>query len=429
MSFVAPSSSTVVKKMKSYRGKIPLSIITASLCSFVFLALLYTERLSFLSSNSILKAGSCARRSAVVKPKRIEKNPDLDDRFEFEPDECDITRGKWVFNLSIKPLYTDTSCPYVERQFSCEKNGQLEFDYRHWEWRPDDCYLPKFDAEVALKKLRGKRLVFVGDSLQRSQWESLVCMVEWTIPPPHKSMKRGRIRNVFKAKEYNATIEFHWAPFLVQSNTDLSILEPKKRIIKIDSVSNSSRDWEGADILAFNTYVWWMIGPRLKTLWGSFANGEEGYEKLDARVAYKIGLKTWANWIDSTINPNKTRVFFTTISPLHTKSKDWGREDGLRCFNETEPLKNKNFWGSGADKEMMSVAAGVIKKMKAPVSVLNITQLSMYRVDAHSSIYTANGGKLLTDEEKAEPGTYADCIHWCLPGVPDTWNHLLFAHL
>ncbi|GMJ03237.1 TRICHOME BIREFRINGENCE-LIKE 3 [Hibiscus trionum] len=423
MSFAASSPSTVMMKMKSYRGKLPLSIITVTLCSFAFIALLYAE------SDSLLKARSCARTSTVVKANKIVVNPDLDDRFEFEPEECDITRGKWVFNRSIKPLYTDRSCPYVERQFSCEKNGQLEFDYRYWAWQPDDCYLPKFDPEVALKKLRGKRLVFVGDSLQRSQWESFVCMVEWTIPPEKKSIKRGRIRNVFKAKEYNATIEFHWAPFLVQSNTDLNFLEPKKRIIKIDSVSNSSRDWEGADILAFNTYVWWMIGPRLKTLWGSFANGEEGYTKLETPVAYKVGLKTWANWIDSTINPNKTRVFFTTISPLHTKSKEWGREDGLKCFNETEPLKKKNFWGSGADKEMMGVAAGVLKKMKVPVWVLNITQLSMYRIDAHSSIYTETGGKLLTPEEKADPGKHADCIHWCLPGVPDTWNHLLFAHL
>ncbi|KAK8476670.1 hypothetical protein V6N13_149196 [Hibiscus sabdariffa] len=416
-------------KTKSYRRKLPLSIFPVALSSFAFIAILYAERLRFLSSDSLPKARSCARKTAVVKARKVVENPDLDDRFEFDSEECDITRGKWVFNRSSKPLYTDRSCPYVERQYSCEKNGQLELDYRHWEWQPDDCYLPKFDPEVALKKLRGKRLVFVGDSLQRSQWESFVCMVEWTIPPQHKSMKRGRIRDVFKAKEYNATIEFHWAPFLVQSNTDLNILEPKKRIVKIDSVSNSSRDWEGADILAFNTYVWWMIGPRLKALWGSFANGEEGYEKLETPIAYKIGLKTWANWVDSTINPNKTRVFFTTISPLHIRSKDWGREDGLRCFNETKPLKNKNFWGSGADKEMMSVAAGVIGKIKVPVSVLNITQLSMYRVDAHSSIYTYSGGKLLANEEKTDPGEHADCIHWCLPGVPDTWNQILFAHL
>lgn len=53
--------------------------------------------------------------------------------------------------------------------------------------------------------------------------------------------------------------------------------------------------------------------------WGSFANGEEGYEELDAPVSYRIGLKTWANWVDSTIDPNRTRVFFTTMSPTHQR--------------------------------------------------------------------------------------------------------------
>ncbi|KAE8692897.1 Protein trichome birefringence-like 3 [Hibiscus syriacus] len=297
-------------------------------------------------------------------------------------------------------------------------------------WTVGSCQIQRFDAEVALEKLRGKRLVFSGDSLQRNQWESFVCMVEWTIPPQKKSLTLGKVHNVFKAKEYNATIEFHWAPFLVQSNTDINIKEAKKRIIKVDSVSDTSKDWEGADILAFNTYVWWMYGIRVKTLWGSFANGEEGYAQLDTPVAYKIGLKTWANWIDSNINPNKTRVFFTTMSPIHSKSEEWGREDGLKCFNESEPLKKKNFWGNfAANKEMMSAVDEVMKKMKVPVSVLNVTQLSMYRVDAHSSIYTETGGKLLTPEERADPKKHADCIHWCLPGVPDTWNQLLFAHL
>ena len=71
------------------------------------------------------------------------ENPELDDRFEFDPEECNIAKGKWVFNRSIKPLYTDRSCPYIDRQFSCVKNGRLDFDYRHWEWQPEDCNLPR----------------------------------------------------------------------------------------------------------------------------------------------------------------------------------------------------------------------------------------------------------------------------------------------
>jgi hypothetical protein len=58
----------------------------------------------------------------------------------------------------------------------------------------------RFNPELALKKLRGKRLLFVGDSLQRGQWQSFVCMVESIIPEDKKSMRRGRSLSVFKAK-------------------------------------------------------------------------------------------------------------------------------------------------------------------------------------------------------------------------------------
>lgn len=68
-----------------------------------------------------------------------------DDRFEFDPNECSVTSGKWRFNSSIEPLYTDRSCPYLDRQVSCVKNGRPDSDYRHWEWQPDDCYLPRLE--------------------------------------------------------------------------------------------------------------------------------------------------------------------------------------------------------------------------------------------------------------------------------------------
>lgn len=106
----------------------------------------------------------------------------------------------------------------------------------------------------------------------------------------------------------------------MESNTDLPvILDLKKRIVKVDSVEDRAKFWEGADVLVFNTYVWWMSGIRMKSLWGSFGNGERGAEALDTHVAYRLGLKTWANWVDSTVDPNKTKVFFTTMSPTHSR--------------------------------------------------------------------------------------------------------------
>ncbi|XP_058739741.1 protein trichome birefringence-like 3 isoform X1 [Vicia villosa] len=423
--------------MKIHRGKVPFPIIIITIGVLVFFAVLYAERLSFLSSNSIFKFNKpCPRKNTKPKPtgeKKVEEEivneTWIDDRFEFDSEECNIANGKWVFNQSIKPLYTDITCPYIDRQFSCVKNGRTDFDYQHWEWQPEDCTLPSFNAALALKKLQGKRLLFVGDSLQRNQWESFVCLVEWIIPEKMKSMRRGIVHSVFKAKEYNATIEFYWAPYLVESNTDINIIgDTKKRIIKVDAIKERAKNWTGVDILVFNTYVWWMSGATIKSLWGSFGNGYEGYEEFDTPVAYKLALKTWANWVDSTINPNKTKIFFTTMSPTHTRSQDWGNMKDEKCFNETKPVKKKKHWGTGSDKRIMSVVAKVVKKMKVPVTFINITQISEYRIDGHSNVYTETGGKLLTEEERTNPQN-ADCIHWCLPGVPDTWNQILLAML
>lgn len=85
--------------------------------------------------------------------------------------------------------------------------------------------------------------------------------------------------------------------------------------------------------------------------------------------------------------------------------------------------------GVSTDRKVFAVAANVTKSMKIPVHFLNITNLSEYRKDAHTSMYTSHEGKLLTPEQKLNTAMYADCLHWCLPGVPDTWNELLYARI
>lgn len=52
--------------------------------------------------------------------------------------------------------------------------------------------------------------------------------------------------------------------------------------------------------------------------------------------------------------------------------------------------------------------------------LLNVTHMSSRRKDGHSSMYYLG--------PRIGPSLYKqDCSHWCLPGVPDTWNELLYA--
>ena len=68
----------------------------------------------------------------------------------------------------------------------------------------------------------------------------------------------------------------------------------------------------------------------------------------------------------------------------------------------------------------------VLREMKTPVVYLNISRLTDYSKDGHPSIYRM---EYKTVEEQIAAERSQDCSHWCLPGVPDTWNELLYASL
>lgn len=85
-----------------------------------------------------------------MKEKMEDDDSFVDDRFDFDPEECNVANGKWVFNRSLRPLYTDTSCPYLDRQVSCSKNGRNDSNYLQWQWQPDDCTLPRFQGNQIL---------------------------------------------------------------------------------------------------------------------------------------------------------------------------------------------------------------------------------------------------------------------------------------
>ena len=49
-----------------------------------------------------------------------------------------------------------------------------------------NCHKYRLDGRRLLDMLRGKRLVFVGDSLNRNMWESLVCILRNSVKDKSK---------------------------------------------------------------------------------------------------------------------------------------------------------------------------------------------------------------------------------------------------
>lgn len=71
---------------------------------------------------------------------------------------------------------------------------------------------------------------------------------------------------------------------------------------------------------------------------------------------------------------------------------------------------------NGTNVETRLVNEHLYKALKGSrFHLMDITHMSEFRADAHPA--TAGGKK------------HDDCMHWCLPGITDTWNDMLVAHL
>lgn len=102
---------------------------------------------------------------------------------------------------------------------------------------------------------------------------------------------------------------------------------------------------------------------------------------------------------------------------------DWNT--GGTCHLETMPDLS-SFPVSSQTSVHLKIVMDVLSerldnsKMKK-LDLLNVTYLTSLRKDGHSSLYYLGPGI------GPPPLHRQDCSHWCLPGVPDSWNELLYT--
>nr|XP_011464795.1 PREDICTED: protein trichome birefringence-like 43 [Fragaria vesca subsp. vesca] len=322
---------------------------------------------------------------------------------------CDVSRGNWVHDDSY-PLYEASSCPFIQKEFNCVNNGRPDMDYLKYRWQPLGCNLPRFNGIDLLRRLRGKSIMFVGDSLSLNQWQSLTCMLHTAVPTAKYTSFRSGGLSTFAFPEYNVKVLFSRNAFLVDiAGTSAG------RVLKLDTISPEDQKlWTGVDVMIFNTWHWWLHTGR-KQAWDLIEEGGKIIGKdMDRLVAYEKALNTWATWVDSHVDPAKTKVFFQGVSPDHSNSSEWGDPKAGSCNAQTKPLPGPSYpHVHPAEK----IVEKVLRTMSKPVQLLDVTTLSQLRKDGHPSFYGLGGHRA------------SDCSHWCLAGVPDTWNILLYAAL
>ncbi|CAO2813087.1 unnamed protein product [Amaranthus hypochondriacus] len=395
------------------------------------------ETLSTIVTPSKIKADNVSIFSNFSRSSVVDETPPSSFNFTFVKSKdkekttkqvrkrCNMFEGRWVYKPEANPIYNVTSCPFIEEKMSCQRNERPDFEYEKWSWEARDCEIPLLNGRDMVEKFRNKRVILVGDSLNRNMWESLACILYSSIPNPssiaHIRSDGKMIRTMLEAKEeYNLTVEFFWSPFLVELKKKH---ESGKKVLILDELSPNSELWAGADIMVFNSGHWWtQLGK--KKAWELFEYKGKLIKDMPLHIAYKRGMKTWAKWIQKNVDPKKTSLFFRGVSAEHLD-----KQRNQWCYTKTKPIMDESY-KPFFPRSLIKSIEGVIKGMgESRVKYLNITKLSEYRIDAHPSIYRYKDWKIRANTDISNLTSTADCGHWCLPGLPDTWNRLLYASL
>ncbi|XXG54446.1 hypothetical protein AAC387_Pa03g2321 [Persea americana] len=261
----------------------------------------------------------------------------------------------------------------------------------------------------------------------RNQWQSLLCMLSSAIAEKDSiyEVNGNKITKhtgflIFKFKSYNCTVEYCRSPFLVmQGQLPSGAPEKVEMLLKLNVMDSSSLQWRDANILIFNTGYWWNH-CKIKRSGCYFQIGNNVKTNMSIESAYRKSIETLFLWISREADSSRT-VIFRTYAPAHYRD----RESVGHCHLKLKPEISSSLllpspsWAylvnpiielpSAIDPELFSW------------EIMNVTQTTALRPDGHPSIY------FLGATAGPAPLNKQDCRHWCLPGIPDTWNELLYA--
>ncbi|KAH7843426.1 hypothetical protein Vadar_016511 [Vaccinium darrowii] len=338
---------------------------------------------------------------------------------------CNYAKGEWVVDDSW-PLYSGFGCKqWLYGTWACRLAQRTDFAYEKLRWRPNNCTMTEFTSSKFLERMQHKTIAFVGDSLGQQQFQSLMCMVAGGKEMPNVLdvgkeyglvKSTGSIRppgSAYRFPSTNTTILNYWSPCLADLEP-LDITNPlTDYAMHLDRPPAFLQHFlPKFDVLVLKTGHHWKSLKFKANRWVMHVGGVPIIDKrfADFEAAKNFTVYSIVHWVNlQLLKYPGLKAFFRTISPSHFLNGSWN--SGGTCDN-TIPSPRKEV----LQDESSYLVAKAVKGTK--VTLMDITALSQVREEGHLSRYNV----------KARLGLQ-DCLHWCLPGVPDTWNEILFALL
>ncbi|KAL5537959.1 hypothetical protein UlMin_044092 [Ulmus minor] len=399
-----------------HHKKVPLFPFLSLLC-FVSIFLV----LSFIRNNS-----TSPHPPPSIQFRHIDRSDP-----EVSTGPCDYSDGSWIYDPNARSERYDNTCKEIFKGWNCIfGNKSNARDLINWRWKPSQCVLPPFDPITFLETYRDTSIGFVGDSLNRNMFVSLFCSLKSVSNEVKKWRPAGADRG-FTFLHYNLTVAYHRTNLLARygrwsanaNGGDLESLGYKEGY-RVD-VDIPEGTWANApschDILIFNTGHWWWAPSKfdpVKSPMLFFEKGQPVIPPISPDVGLDMVLKHMVSYVEKRIRPGAIK-FFRTQSPRHFEGGDWdqgGTCQRLKPLVADEVEELFSLQNNGTNVETRLVNQHLFKALEGSnFHILDITHMSEFRADAHPS---SAGGK-----------KHDDCMHWCLPGLTDTWNDLFIRHL
>ena len=258
-------------------------------------------------------------------------------------------------------------------------------------WQPHKCALLPFDSYSFLKKLHGRHLYFVGDSISTQMFASLLCLL------------RGDEKNK----------HLHW----------------------VDTTSSWNRR-ENCPAGAMHCYFGGESQHSSNCVEFSFSvticlMNNLNFDALPSRsvVLVNFGLHFFpSNEADS--------AFFSLVDSIVSSSKDdevrqkhihvvW-RQVSLQHFDSADCSYENSVSKRCSDRSCDYSSSSRAKRDKLGAQMLQKGGVDVLWIQGYENTSQANVRILRRTDT---PSSVDDCTHWCLPGMPDHWNRLFFNYI